>query len=154
MRNVILAMSVALGVLVASGDDSRPKSLPPDVGAGRIAWFDITTTNLDKSKEFYAKLFGWTYGAVEGTDQAAEILSGDLAIGTIRTERAQPGTANGVVYVQVSDIQDSCRKAKSLGGTVPEGFPFNLPGGIGAIALVVDPVGHPIGLYSRKPIPN
>jgi hypothetical protein len=34
-----------------------------------------------------------------------------------------------------------------------DGFPFNLPDGIGAIALVVDPAGHPVGLYSRKLLP-
>ena len=44
-------------------------------------------------------------------------------------------------------------KAKELGGSVPPGFPFDLPDGIGAIALVQDPGGHPIGLYSRKLLP-
>jgi len=57
-----------------------------------------------------------------------------------------------VVYVQVTDIQASCKKAKELGGMIPPGFPFNLPDGIGAIAVVVDPAGHPIGLYSRTPL--
>jgi predicted enzyme related to lactoylglutathione lyase len=60
---------------------------------------------------------------------------------------------NGVVYVQVADIQASCKKAKDLEGTIPPGFPFNLPDGRGAIALVIDPAGHPIGIYSRTPIP-
>jgi predicted enzyme related to lactoylglutathione lyase len=59
-----------------------------------------------------------------------------------------------VVYVQVPDILASCRKAKELGGMIPPGFPFNVPGGIGAIALVVDPAGHPIGMYSRAPLPT
>jgi len=57
-----------------------------------------------------------------------------------------------VVYVQVTDLQASCKKAKELGGTIPPGFPFDLPNGIGAIALVVDPAGHPVGLYSRIPL--
>jgi len=43
--------------------------------------------------------------------------------------------------------------ATFLGGTVVEGLPFNLPTGIGAIAVVIDPAGHPVGLYSRTPIP-
>ena len=34
------------------------------------------------------------------------------------------------------------------------GFPFNLPDGIGAIGLVLDPAGHPVGLYSRTPLPS
>jgi predicted enzyme related to lactoylglutathione lyase len=57
-----------------------------------------------------------------------------------------------VVYIQVTDIQASCKKAKELGATIPPGFPFNLPDRIGAIALVVDPAGHPVGLYSRTPL--
>jgi predicted enzyme related to lactoylglutathione lyase len=52
----------------------------------------------------------------------------------------------------VDDIQASTAKAKELGATIPPGFPFNLPGGIGAIALLVDPGGHPIGMYSRTPL--
>lgn len=59
---------------------------------------------------------------------------------------------NGVVYVQVTDIQAGCKKAKELRGTVAPGFPFNLPDGTGAIALVVDPAGHPVGMYSRTPL--
>jgi hypothetical protein len=36
---------------------------------------------------------------------------------------------------------------------IPPGFPFNLSDGTRAIALVVDPAGHPIGLYSRTLLP-
>lgn len=123
----------------------------PDVGAGRVAWFDLTTTNLESSRNFYGKLFGWTFTAVKGTDRAIEIVAGDLPQGTIRVEKEKPGTSSGVVYIQVDDIAASVKKAKELGGTVPEGFPFDLPDGAGAIALVIDPVGHPIGMYSRTP---
>jgi hypothetical protein len=31
--------------------------------------------------------------------------------------------------------------------------PFNLPDGTGAIAVAQDPAGHPIGIYSRTPLP-
>ncbi|MGZ8394859.1 MAG: VOC family protein [Nitrospira sp.] len=150
MRSAILAMilatTLASGVLHAA-------TLPADVGPGRIAWFDITTTSLSQSKDFYGKLFDWKFTSVQGTDQAAEIVAGGTAIGTLRSADGQITPFNGVVYVQVTDIQASCKKAKELGGTVPPGFPFNLPDGIGAIAVVVDPAGHPIGLYSRTPLP-
>jgi len=49
----------------------------------------------------------------------------------------------------VTDIQAGCKKSKDLGGTVAPGFPFNLPDGIGAIAVILDPAGHPMGMYSR-----
>jgi predicted enzyme related to lactoylglutathione lyase len=128
------------------------QTLPADVGPGRIAWFDLTTTNLARSKEFFGQLFDWQFTPVQGTDQAVEIVSGGSAIGTLRVADGAISVFNGVVYVQVTDLEASCQKAKALGGTVAPGFPFNLPGGIGAIALVVDPGGHPIGLYSRTPL--
>ena len=81
-----------------------------------------------------------------------EIVAGGTAIGTLRGAEGKITAFNGVVYVQVTDIQASCKKAIELGGTIPAGFPFNLPDGIGAIALVIDPAGHPVGLYSRTPL--
>ena len=101
--------------------------------------FDITTSNLAKSKEFYGKLFGWTFNSVQGSDQAAEIVAGGTGIGTLRGAEGKITPFNGVVYVQVSDLPASCKKAQELGGTIPAGFPFNLPDGIGAIAVLVDP---------------
>ena len=154
MRNAILAITFALTFVTGPLDGAKNKSRPADVGPGRVAWFDITTTNLPQSREFYGKLFDWKFTAVQGTDQAAEIVSRGTAIGTIRVGDGKISPFNGVVYVQVTDIQTSCKKAKDLGGTVAPGFPFNLPDGIGAIAIVVDPAGHPLGMYSRTPLPS
>src|SRR5262245_12260027 len=129
------------------------KPLPADVGSGRVAWFDITTTQLSVSQDFYSKLFQWTFNPLQGSDLAAEIVSGGTAIGTLRVADGSISAFNGVVYVQVTDLPASCKKAKELGGFIPPGFPFDLPDGMGAIALVADPAGHPIGMYSRSPLP-
>jgi hypothetical protein len=153
MRKAILATILASTLVTGGLQAETPKTPPADVGPGRIAWFDITTTSLPRSKDFYGKLFDWQFTPVQGTDQAAEIVAGGTPIGTLRVAEGKITPFNGVVYVQVTDLQASCKKAKELGGTIPPGFPFNLPGGIGAIALVVDPAGHPIGLYSRTPLP-
>ena len=154
MRNAIFAITFALTFVTGPLDAGKKKPLPADVGPGRVAWFDITTTNLPQSREFYGKLFDWKFTAVQGTDQALEIVSRGTAIGTIRGAEGKISPFNGVVYVQVTDIQASCKKAKDLGGTVVPGFPFNLPDGIGAIAVVADPAGHPVGMYSRTPLPS
>ena len=153
MRNVILAATMALTLVTGQLRAATQKALPADVGPGRVAWFDITTTNLPQSKEFYGKLFDWQFTAVQGTDQAAEIVAGGSAVGTIRVADGKIIGFNGVVYIQVTDIQLSCKKAKDLGGIVVPGFPFNLPDDRGAIAVIVDPSGHPIGLYSRTSLP-
>jgi hypothetical protein len=43
-------------------------------------------------------------------------------------------------------------KGMELGGTLVPGFPFNLPNGTGAIGIVSDPAGQPVGLDSRTPL--
>ena len=156
MRKATLAMTMILTLVGISSPNplhsATRKAPPADVGAGRVAWFDLTTTDLARSKDFYGKLFEWRYAPVKGTDGAAEIVAGGTPIGTIRVADGPISGFNGVVYVQVDDIQASCKKAKELGGTIPPGFPFDLPDGIGAIAVVVDPAGHPVGMYSRTPL--
>jgi len=155
MRTACLTMTVAVALSLVPGFAHAEKraTMPQDVGPGRVAWFDITTTDLAKSKEFYGKLFGWQFAPVQGTDQAVEIVSRGVGIGTIRGAEGAIAAFNGVIYVQVPDIQAACRKAKDLAGTIVEGFPFNLPDGTGAIAVATDPSGHPFGMYSRSPIP-
>ena len=107
---VLAAVIVLLGAGVVA-QTKRP--MPPDVGPGRVAWFDISTTNLTQAKEFYGKLFDWTFGPVEGTDQAFDIVARGAAIGTLRGAEGQLSGFNGVVYIQVNDIQASCSKAKA-----------------------------------------
>jgi hypothetical protein len=154
MRTVIWAIALTglLGTLPLQA--ASHKAPPADVGPGRVAWFDITTTNLARSKEFYGKLFDWKFNPVQGSDQAVEIVSGGTAIGTLRGAEGKLSPFSGVVYVQVADLPASCKKAKELGGMIPPGFPFNLLDGSGAIALVVDPAGHSVGMYSRTPLPS
>lgn len=125
----------------------------PDVGNGRVSSFDIVTTDMQQSIEFYAALFAWEFGGNPETDRVVQIISNNVSIGTVRASKELPSAGNGMLYIQVGNILTACNKAKQLGGTVPEGFPFNLPNDRGSIALVADPTGHTIGMYSRTPMP-
>lgn len=145
---LVIALAVVAGQVLADS----PKPPPKDVGSGRVAWFDITTSDLKRSSEFYGQLFDWSFAPVQGTDQALEVVARGESIGTIRVAEGQIGAHNGVVYIQVADIRATCRRVTELGGSVVPGFPFDLPGGMGAVALVLDPVGHPVGIYSRTPL--
>jgi predicted enzyme related to lactoylglutathione lyase len=154
MRRTIALMTIALNLVTGGLTASPPKPPPADVGPGRVAWFDVTTSNLPQAKEFYGKLFDWEFAPMEGTDQAVEIVVRGTATGTLRLAEGKISAFNGVVYVQVTDMQTSCKKATDLGGTIPPGFPFNLPDARGAVAVVLDPAGHPVGMYSRTPLPS
>lgn len=152
MRSLVLLVAVGLALVSARVQSGSSASIPPDVGAGRIAWFDITTSDLTRSKQFYASLFDWRFTPLAGTDQAVEISAGGAAIGTLRVAEGRISPFNGVVYVQVADLPATCRKATELGATMVPGFPFDLPDGAGAVGLALDPSGHPVGMYSRTPL--
>jgi predicted enzyme related to lactoylglutathione lyase len=148
MVAAIAALTVMAGLL-----QSPPQKPPPrDAGPGGIAWFDITTSDLAKSRAFYAGLFEWEFAPVQGTNLALEIVSRGVSIGTLRVAEGAINPFGGVVYVQVPDIQAACARVKELGGQVGPGFPFNLTERPGAIAVVLDPAGHPVGMYSRAGI--
>ena len=155
MRAKLIAAGIAFVLTAGLSAAPGEKGPKPDVGDGHAAWFDITTTSLDQSKAFYSALFGWEFTSMKGAENlAAEIVSGGRAIGSLRRAEGKISAYDGVTYIQVKDMAASCAKAKELGGTIPPGFPFNLNGDRGAIALVVDPAGHPIGMYSRTPLPE
>ena len=154
MRHTIFLGIMTLLILGAGALAQVKPQMPADVGAGRVAWFDLTTTDLARAKEFYGKLFGWTFEPVPGGGNAAQISSRGIGIGTIRSADGTISSFNGVVYVQVDDLAAAITRARTLGGTIPPGFPFNLPNGTGAVSLVLDPSGHPFGIYSRARIPE
>ena len=155
MRSRFIASAIALALTAGLSIAAENRGPKPDVGDGRVAWFDITTTDLAQSKAFYAGLFGWEFTSVKGYENlAAEIVSAGQPIGSLRKAEGKISPYDGVVYIQVKDLPASCAKAKELGGTIVPGFPFNLDGDRGAIGLVIDPAGHPIGMYSRTALPK
>ena len=123
MRNTVLALLIFLACVTGDVAAAPPKTPPKHVGPGSVAWFDITTTNLGQSKEFYGKLFDWKFTALQGTDQAVEIVARGRAIGTLRGAEGKISAFNGVAYIQVTDILASCAKAKALGGRSRTDFP-------------------------------
>lgn len=147
----ILAFAGAMSAVAMAAQGQAAKPMPPDVGNGRVAWFDITSSDVAAAKTFYGALFDWTFTPVMG-DVGYEIVSGNLAIGTLRVADGAIAPFNGVVYIQVDDVAAACKKAASLGATIAPGFPFDLPDGRGAIGLALDPTGHPFGMYARKPL--
>lgn len=121
---------------------------------GTIAWFDLTTTDMQQAVDFYGKLFSWKFTEIPGCggNIAREIVCEGNPIGTLRVAEGEISPHSGVVYVKVADIKASCKRAKELGGKIPEGFPFDLPGGGGSVALVTDGSNHAIGMYCSNPM--
>ena len=105
-------------------------------------WNEFLTRDYDGAKEFYAKLFGYTYTDIgEGDMQYSTIEVGGNTVGGIGALPAQ--VPAGVpphwrVYFAVDDADATAEKIVALGGAVQRP-PMDMP--YGRHADVSDPQG-------------
>lgn len=112
--------------------------------AGEFCWETLTTKDVARAQQFYAKVFGWKPGQGVGMptfgvgdrmeDQVADV---QLAQG--------PVPPHWLTFVVVEKVDASAARAAQLGGKVM------MPGmdipSIGRIAVITDDQGAAIGLY-------
>lgn len=121
--------------------------------AGRFCWMDLAASDAEAAKAFYGQLFGWT-----SRDQAANggsftrlQLSGRDVGSVYQLKRAQLESgvpSHWTPYVRVDGVDEAARHAVSLGGEVIVRS-FDVAG-VARIALIVDSVGAPVGLWQPK----
>ncbi len=116
-----------------------------------VSYFEMGGRNAAKLKQFYADLFGWSINKFAPPDAMGEYFhiegsEGGIAGGIMQTSGEMPPNYV-MVYVSVDDLQASLDKAESLGGEVLV-QPFDIPGGMGQIAVFRDPEGNVMGLHN------
>jgi predicted enzyme related to lactoylglutathione lyase len=119
-----------------------------------FSWSELTTNDVEGSKEFYSKVFGWNpismdfaggeytvwnHGGVEPVSAPPE--EGGTGLGGMMDSSALPdGTPNfWQVYFNVEDADATAAKAQELGGQVMNPA-FDAPG-VGRIVVLGDPQG-------------
>ena len=115
-----------------------------------VAYFEMGGRNSAKLREFYADLFGWTINKFTPADAMGEYYhiegtEGGVAGGIMQTSGEMPPNYV-MVYVSVDDLDTYLDKAQALGGEILV-KPFNIPGGMGQIAVFQDPDGNVMGLH-------
>jgi predicted enzyme related to lactoylglutathione lyase len=122
---------------------------PTRPAIGSIAWRDLTVTDAEGVRDFYADVVGWTAEPVgmAGYDDynmhppgTAEPTAG---ICHARGSNADV-PAQWLMYVVVADLDKSLAACERLGGSV-NGPPRRLAGG--RFAVITDPAGAVCGLY-------
>lgn len=111
----------------------------------KIKHIEIAGVEGGKLRSFYAELFDWTITRKDNVEyEYYDIEFGDEPSAGIRHE--PDGKPEIVVYIEVSDLQWSVDKAKSLGATtrIPP-----MEYGEVRFALIEDPEGNPIGLIQE-----
>jgi predicted enzyme related to lactoylglutathione lyase len=120
------------------------------VDTGRFCWVDLAATDADSAKSFYEELFGWTaHEQPANGGSFTRLRMSDRDVGSIyqlRDALLEHGIpSHWTPYVRVSDVNETVRRATTLGGTVIA-QPFAVSG-IARIALILDSVGALIGLW-------
>ncbi|MCU1320618.1 MAG: Glyoxalase/bleomycin resistance protein/dioxygenase [Acidobacteriaceae bacterium] len=113
--------------------------------ANPFVHLELATPDVAKSKDFYGKLFGWTFTDNDmGNGMIYSMFKPDDGPGGgIFTT---PGVPNvWLAYVGVDDINAATKQATDLGATVIRG-PHEVPGH-GWMTILTDPTGAAIALW-------
>lgn len=115
--------------------------------AGTPTWFDLMTPDPAKARDFYAKLFGWSYlisGPEMGYYTMAQLDGKNVAgIGQPPPDSNMPSVWS--VYLATDDIQADTAKVKQLGGQLLM-EPMKVAEE-GQMMMATDPTGAAFGLW-------
>jgi predicted enzyme related to lactoylglutathione lyase len=119
--------------------------MPPTLANGKICYLEIPATDIQRSAEFYKKVFGWQIrqrgdGSTAFDDTTGEV-SGTWIFG--RPATTEPGL---LIYIMVDSV------AKTVDAVIADGCEITQPIGADAPEITArfrDPAGNVIGLYQQ-----
>jgi predicted enzyme related to lactoylglutathione lyase len=119
--------------------------MPPTLANGKICYIEIPATNIERSAEFYGKVFGWNIrkrdnGSIAFDDSTGQV-SGSWVLGR------PPATKPGVLfYVMMDNVAATIDDIIANGGEIVQPVGADAPE---ITARFRDPGGNVIGLYQQ-----
>jgi uncharacterized protein len=118
---------------------------------GTPCWVDLSSSDVDRSKEFYGSLFGWEFQAnvmsPEMTYYMATLPGGNVAgLMAQMADQASGGAPSAwTTYLAVDSAEEAAAKVAGAGGTLLA--PADEVPGSGWMAIALDPAGALFGLW-------
>jgi predicted enzyme related to lactoylglutathione lyase len=120
--------------------------MTPTLGNGKICYVEMPAIDIQRSAEFYEKVFGWrTRQRGDGSiafDDAVGQVSGTWVIG--RPPAATPGL---LIYIMVDSVTATIEALIAQGGELVQPIGADAPE---ITARFRDPGGNVIGLYQQS----
>jgi uncharacterized protein len=120
----------------------RPKS-------GDFCWNELATPNLQATKDFYGKVFGWKFADHDmGESTYTMIKHNEKEIGgiwSIPKEQTKHIPPHWMTYILVEDAEKALEKANKHGASTVK--PVTAAGEMGRFAIITDPSGAHIALW-------
>jgi hypothetical protein len=113
---------------------------------------ELSTPEPEKVKAFYSKLFDWKLEDMPNPgvpDHSYTLIKVGEGTGGGIMKQIPGGPSGWLAYVAVHDIQESTKKAQSLGAQVMKGV-TEVPE-MGWFSFIRDPGGAVLGLWQTKP---
>ncbi|MBL9118489.1 MAG: VOC family protein [Phycisphaerae bacterium] len=131
---------------------SRTELRTVPVEPGMFCWFELTTREVDRSRDFYRSLMrAVTRGLAMGdTEYTLFDIDGKTVAGLMPMGDAFPleSPSHWLPYIAVQDVDAVCREVCPLGGRICCG-PTDIP--IGRFAVITDPTGGNVALFQSAP---
>ncbi len=126
---------------MSSVDSNQPDSTP--------TWIDLDVPDLERAKEFYGALFGWTFDTTAATAESGGsttcLLRGRAVAGLRPASAPDPAPGFWRMYFATQDCDSTAQRVVDAGGTLTHG-PLDV-GDLGRTALASDAVGARFGLW-------
>ncbi len=117
--------------------------------ANAFVHVELNTTDVQKAKAFYGKLFDWQLEDVPMGDSAYTMIKVGSGTGGGMMKHPVPGAPSAwLAYVLVDDIHAATAKAKSLGAKIMRDVTEVT--GMGWLSILIDPTGAALGLWQPK----
>lgn len=118
--------------------------MPQSKTHGKICYLELPATDVSRSADFYAKVFGWKSrrrgdGALAFDDTTGQV-SGSWVLGR------PPATTGLLVYIMVDSVAEACERVLAHGGSIVQPIGADAPE---ITARFRDPGGNVIGLYQE-----
>jgi len=119
--------------------------MAPTTANGKICYVEIPTTNVDRSADFYAKVFGWNVRTRGSGQKAFDDSVGEVS-GTWVTGRPPSSQVGLLFYIMVDSVRDTIDVITANGGEIVQQIGADAPE---ITARFRDPGGNVIGLYQE-----
>lgn len=117
---------------------------PPTYANGKLAYLELPAIDIQRSADFYAKVFGWRIrkredGSTAFDDPTGEV-SGTWVLG--RPASTEPGL---LIYIMVENVMATLDAIVAEGGRIVEWISESTP----EIGRFHDPAGNVLGLFQE-----
>ena len=119
--------------------------MTPTLGNGKICYVELPASDIQRSAEFYEKVFGWKIrkrgdGAIAFDDGVGQVS------GTWVTGRPPATTPGLLIYIMVDSVAATIDTLVTHGGAVVQPIGADAPE---ITARFRDPAGNILGLYQQ-----